>query len=66
MPLPPKVGDPAVSQMTRQELIVGLLQSNEKGSFEFTEEWLNRQWTHRLRALLAEQRRTWEKAADAT
>jgi hypothetical protein len=51
--------------MTRQELIARLLQSNEHFSFEFTEEWLNRQWTRRLRSLLAEQHQHQEEAPDA-
>ena len=43
-----------VSQMTRRQLIEGLLRLNEHSSFQFTEDWLNKQWTYRLRALLAD------------
>jgi len=42
----------AVLQMTRQELIERLLETNEHSSFQFTRDWLRKQWTSRLRALL--------------
>ncbi len=58
-------GGTAASRMTRQELIARLLRSNEHSSFEFTEEWLNSQWTRRLRTLLAQQQQQQEKAPDA-
>jgi hypothetical protein len=50
--------------MTRQELIESLLESNEHFEFQFTLDWLSRQWTHRLRALLAAQRQHRGKAVD--
>ncbi len=46
-----------VSQMSRAELIAGLLEFNEVSSFQFSAAWLNRQWTSRLRSLLRATRR---------
>jgi hypothetical protein len=44
---------PEVSGMSREELIAALLDLNQGSTFRFTEGWLRRQWTHRLRSLLA-------------
>ena len=65
-PQPKERDGSAVSRMTRQELIESLLEPNEHFSFRFTENWLSRQRTHRLRSLLAEQRQQWEKPPNPT
>jgi anti-anti-sigma regulatory factor len=44
---------PEVSCMSREELIAELLELNQGSTFQFTAPWLRRQWTHRLRSLLA-------------
>jgi hypothetical protein len=45
-----------VARLSRQELIAGLLQCAEI-SFQFSAAWLNKQWTWRLRSLLAAKQR---------
>jgi hypothetical protein len=49
-----------VSGMSREGLIGELLGLNEGSTFQFTEAWLRRQWTHRLRSLLWAARRQHE------
>jgi hypothetical protein len=51
--MPPNLGDRhEVSAMGREELVAELLALNEGSTFQFTADWLRRQWTHRLRSLL--------------
>jgi hypothetical protein len=41
----------AVHRLTRPELIDLLLDLNRDATFQFTQPWLRKQWTARLRAL---------------
>jgi hypothetical protein len=39
--------------MSREELVAALLDLNQGSRFQFTEAWLRKQWTHRMRSLLS-------------
>jgi hypothetical protein len=54
---PPPFDYEGVARMSREELVNELLKLNQGSTFQFTEDWLRRQWTHRLRSLLSASRR---------
>jgi len=52
--MPPNLRDrQEVTRMSREELVAALLDLNQGSTFQFTEAWLRKQWTHRLRSLLS-------------